>query len=74
MKGDEENVKVGRGSTFTFTRDLPYIVSILFYFILPVYALKNYATVEIHLYGAILEKYRTRRLLLLLFCTAAKYS
>ena len=24
------NVKVERGSTFTFTRDLPYIVSILF--------------------------------------------
>ena len=25
-----ENVKVERGSTFTFTRDLSYIVSILF--------------------------------------------
>ena len=24
------NVKLQRGSTFTFTRDLPYIVSILF--------------------------------------------
>ena len=24
------NVKVERGSTFTFTRDLPYIVSIIF--------------------------------------------
>ena len=24
------NVKVGRGSTFTFTRDLPYTVSVLF--------------------------------------------
>ena len=35
------NVKVERGSTCKFTRDLPYIVS--------VYARKNYATVEIHL-------------------------
>ena len=25
-----DNVKVERGSTFTFTRDLPYIASILF--------------------------------------------
>ena len=46
------NVKVERGSTFTFTRDLPYIVSILFTRVNKIYvrkARKNYATVEIHL-------------------------
>ena len=46
------NVKVERGSTFTFTRDLPYIVSTLFTRVNKVYvrnAYKNYATVEIHL-------------------------
>ena len=40
------NVKVKRGSTFTFARDLP-----LFYsrgYNLPAYASKNYVTVEIH--------------------------
>ena len=50
------NVKVERGSTFTFTRDFSYIVSILFTHVKPVkslrpYARKNYATVEIHLYA-----------------------
>ena len=30
------NVKVDRGSTFTFTGDLPYIVSILFTHVKPV--------------------------------------
>ena len=46
------NVKVERGSTFTFTRDLPYIVSTLFTRVNKIYlrkARKNYATVEIHL-------------------------
>ena len=37
------NVKVERGSTFTFTRHLPYIVSILFT------RVQNDATVDIHL-------------------------
>ena len=37
------NVKVERGSTFTFTRHLPCIVSILFTHV------QNDATVEIHL-------------------------
>ena len=36
------NVKVERGSTFTFSRDLPYIVSILFTRV-------NFATVAINL-------------------------
>ena len=45
------NVKVERGSTFTFTRGFSYIVSILFTHVKPVkslrpYARKNYATVE----------------------------
>ena len=40
------NVKIERGSTFKFMRDLPYIVSILFICIK--YAQKNYATVEIN--------------------------
>ena len=44
------NVKVERGSTFTFTRGFSYIVSILFTHVKPVkslrpYACKNYATV-----------------------------
>ena len=45
------NVKVCRGSTFTFTRDLPYIASILFTRakFTCVRAEKNYAKVEIHL-------------------------
>ena len=30
MKGHASNVKVERGSTFTFARDLSYIVAILF--------------------------------------------
>ena len=43
------NMKVERGSTFTFTRDLPYIV----FFCTPkqnlrAYTRKNYATVEIN--------------------------
>ena len=38
------NIKVERGSTFVFTRDLPYIASISFYFI---YARKIY--VRMHL-------------------------
>ena len=38
------HVKVEPRSTFTFTRDLPYIASILF-----TYARKNHATVEINL-------------------------
>ena len=48
------NVKVERGSTSTFTRDLPYIVSILFKQVkFPcACARKNYATVEIHLYAS----------------------
>ena len=43
------NVKVERGPTFTFTRDLPYIVSILFTRVkfTCVYVRKNYGTVEI---------------------------
>ena len=47
------NVKVERGSTFTFTRDLPYILSTLFTRVNKIYVRnacrKNYATVEIHL-------------------------
>ena len=46
------NVKVEWGSTFTFTRDLPYIVSTLFTRVNKVYvrnAYKYYATVETHL-------------------------
>ena len=45
------NVKVWRGSTFTFTRDLPYIASILFSRVkfTCVRTEKNYAKVEIHL-------------------------
>ena len=48
------NVKVKRGSTFTFTRGFSYITSILIYArkassSLRAYARKNYATVEIHL-------------------------
>ena len=46
------NVKVERGSTFTFTRDLPYIVSTLFTRVNNIYVrntCQNYATVEIHL-------------------------
>jgi len=46
------NVKVERGSTFTFTRDLPNIASTLFTRVNKIYvrnACKNYATVEIHL-------------------------
>ena len=39
------NVKVERGSTFTFTRDLPYIASVLF-----TRTHGNYAAVEINLY------------------------
>ena len=42
------NVKVEPRSTFTFTPDLPYIVSNLFTRVLRPYARKNYATVEIH--------------------------
>ena len=47
------NVKVERGSTFTFTRGSSYITSILIYArkassSLRPYARKNYATVEIH--------------------------
>ena len=38
------NVKVEPRSSFTFTRDHPHIVSILF-----TYARKNHATVEINL-------------------------
>ena len=50
------NVKVERGSTFTFTRGFSYITSILIYArkassSLRPYARKNYATVEIHLYS-----------------------
>ena len=50
------NVKVERGSTFTFTRVFSYITSILIYArkassSLRPYARKNYATVEIHLKG-----------------------
>ena len=47
------NVKVERGSTFTFTRDLPYIVSILFTRALNLraHARKTYPTVEIHPYS-----------------------
>ena len=41
------NVKVERDSTFTFTRDPPCIVSILFTHV-RTYARKNYATVEIN--------------------------
>ena len=40
------NVRVERGSTFTFMRGLSYIASIFF---LRAYARKNYVTVEIHL-------------------------
>ena len=45
------NVKVERGSTLTFTRDLTYIVSLFIYAckISRAYARKNYATVEINL-------------------------
>ena len=48
------NVKVERGSTFTFTRGFSYITSISIYArkassSLRPYARKNYATVEIHL-------------------------
>ena len=48
------NVKVERGSTFTFTRGFSYMASILIYArkassSLRPYARKNYATVEIHL-------------------------
>ena len=43
------NGKVDRGSTFTFTRDPPYIACILFTRVkFSAYAPKNYATVEIH--------------------------
>ena len=43
--------EVGRGSTFTFTRDPSYIASLLFANVIKFfcsYARKNYATVEIH--------------------------
>ena len=48
------NVKVERGSTFTFTRGFSYITSILIYarkasLSLRPHARKNYVTVEIHL-------------------------
>ena len=51
------NVKVERGSTFTFTGGFSYIASILIYArkaseSLRPYARKNYATVEIHLKDA----------------------
>ena len=47
------NGKVDRGSTFTFTRDLPYMSCIIFTRVkFSAYAWKNYATVEIHPYGA----------------------
>ena len=43
------NGKVERGSTFTFTRDLPWMAGVLFTRIkFSAYARRNYATVEIH--------------------------
>ena len=43
------NGKVERGSTFTFTLDLPYMPCILFTRLkFSAYARKNYATEEIH--------------------------
>ena len=48
-KRSRVNEKVDRGSTFTFTRDPPYIACILFTCVkFSAYARKNYVTVEIH--------------------------
>ena len=49
MKGPRVNVNVERGSTFTFTGDLLYIVCFIYaHKNLRAYARKTYATVEIH--------------------------
>ena len=58
------NVKVERGSTLTFTRGFSHIYRLYFIYIyarkasesLHPYALKNYATVEIHLKGGVPKK------------------